>query len=171
MILVNQNNTLIYKEKKYRCSLGINGLIESKTEGDKATPIGVFSLGNLYVRTDRIKKLKTHFKYLSISKKMAWSDEPNNKDYNKLININYDHKESFYRTDDIYNLILVINYNIEPITPHKGSAIFIHIAKNNYSSTQGCIGLSQVDFTEILLTLKPSDKIKIFKDKNFKQNI
>ena len=44
-------------------------------------------------------------------------------------------------------------------------------AKNNYSSTQGCIGLSQVDFTEILLTLKPSDKIKIFKDKNFKQNI
>ena len=67
MILVNQNNSLIYKQKIYRCSLGINGLNESKIEGDKSTPIGIFSLGNLYVRTDRIKDLKTHFKYLSIS--------------------------------------------------------------------------------------------------------
>ena len=164
MILVNQNNSLIYKQKIYRCSLGINGLNESKIEGDKSTPIGIFSLGNLYVRTDRIKDLKTHFKYLSISKKMAWSDEPNNKDYNKLININYNHKEIFHRTDRIYDLILVVNYNIEPIIPHKGSAIFIHISKNNYSSTQGCIGLNQDDFTEILLTLKPADKIKIIED-------
>jgi L,D-peptidoglycan transpeptidase YkuD (ErfK/YbiS/YcfS/YnhG family) len=161
MILVNKHNTLIYKKKRYRCSLGKNGLNKAKIEGDKSTPVGLFSLGNLYVRTDRIKVLKTHFKYISISKTMAWSDEPNSKDYNKLINVNYLHKEILYRTDHIYDLILVINYNIEPIIPRKGSAIFIHISKNNYSSTQGCIGLNQEDFTEILLTLKPSDKIKI----------
>jgi len=164
MILVKKNNTLIYKEKKYRCSLGKNGLNKAKTEGDKCTPIGLFSFGSLYVRTDRIKDLKTNFKYIPISKTMAWSDEPNSKDYNKLININYNHKEIFHRTDRIYDLILVVNYNIEPIIPHKGSAIFIHISKNNYSSTQGCIGLNQDDFTEILLTLKPSDKIKIIED-------
>ena len=103
MILVKKNNTLIYKEKKYRCSLGKNGLNKAKTEGDKCTPIGLFSFGSLYVRTDRIKKLKTNFKYIPIS-------------------------------------------------------------KNNYSSTQGCIGLNQDDFAEILLTLKPADKIKIIED-------
>ena len=92
---------------------------------------------------------------------MAWSDDPKSKDYNKLINIDYYHEESLYRNDHIYDLILVVNYNIEPIIPHKGSAIFIHISKKEYSSTQGCIGLNQEDFIEILLTLKPFDTIKI----------
>ena len=164
MILVNQNNTLIYKEKTYRCSLGINGLNKSKIEGDKTTPVGVYSLGKLYVRADRIKNLKTNFKYISILKTMAWSDDPKSNDYNKLINIGYDHKESLYRNDHIYDLILVVNYNIEPTIPHKGSAIFIHIAKKDYSSTLGCIALSQEDFTEILLTLKPFDTIKIIEN-------
>ena len=95
---------------------------------------------------------------------MAWSDDPKSNDYNKLINIGYDHKERLYRNDHIYDLILVVNYNIEPTIPHKGSAIFIHISKKDYSSTQGCIGLSQEDFTEILLTLKPIDTIKIIED-------
>ena len=161
MILVNKNNFLTYNKKSYKCSVGINGLNKTKIEGDKSTPIGIFSLGKLYVRTDRIKNLKTHFNYTSISKKMAWSDDPNSKDYNKLIQVANYHKEMMHRNDSVYDLILVINYNINPIIPSKGSAIFIHISKANYSPTQGCIALNRDDFKEILTTLKPSDKIRI----------
>ena len=161
MILVNQNNLLTYNNKNYKCSFGINGLNKTKIEGDKSTPVGVFSIGKLYVRTDRIKNLKTNFHYISIEKTMAWSDDPNSKDYNKLIKANNNHKEIMYRDDHIYDLILVVNYNIHPIIPYKGSAIFIHISKDNYSATQGCIALNQDDFIEILINLKPSDKIRI----------
>ena len=161
MILVNKNSLLIYNKKTYKCSIGENGLNKTKIEGDKSTPIGVFSLGDLYIRTDRIKNIKTHFNYISISKTMAWSDDANSEDYNKLINTKNDHKEIMHRNAHIYDIILVVNYNINPIVPNKGSAIFIHISKDNYSSTQGCIALNQDDFKEILTTLKPSDKIKI----------
>ena len=161
MILVNKNNFLTYNKKIYKCSFGINGLNKTKKEGDKSTPIGIFSLGNLFVRTDRIKNLKTNFHYISIEKTMAWSDDPNSKDYNKLIKVNSDHREIMFRNDHIYDLILVINYNIHPIIPNKGSAIFIHISKDNNTPTQGCVALNLDDFREILITLKPSDKIRI----------
>ena len=161
MILVNQNNFLTYNNKIYKCSLGLNGLNKIKLEGDKSTPIGIFSLGNLFVRTDRIQNLKTNFDYISIDKTMAWSDDPTSKDYNKLIKANNDNKEIMYRNDHIYDLILVINYNIHPIIANKGSAIFIHISKDNNTPTQGCVALNLDDFREILITLKPSDKIRI----------
>ncbi|MDB9762201.1 L,D-transpeptidase family protein [Alphaproteobacteria bacterium] len=163
MILVNQNNFLTYNKKHYKCSLGINGLSKSKIEGDKSTPVGTFSLGNLFVRTDRIKNLKTNFNYISIDETMAWSDDSNSKDYNKLIKVTNSHKEIMYRNDNIYDLILVVNYNIYPIIPNKGSAIFLHISRDNNSPTQGCVALNLDDFREILITLKPSDKIKIYK--------
>ena len=161
MILVNKNGFLNYKKKFYKCTLGKNGLNKNKIEGDKSTPIGIFSFGKLYIRTDKIKVIKTNFKYINITKTMAWSDNPKSKNYNKLTNIQYDQTEKMYRKDNLYDLLLVINYNMHPITPFKGSAIFIHIAKNNYSPTTGCIGLKIDDFKEILYTLKPSDKIKI----------
>ena len=161
MILVNKNNFLTYNKKIYKCSFGINGLNKTKIEGDKSTPVGIFSLGKLYVRTDRIRNLKTNFNYTSITKTMAWSDDSTSKDYNKLIKVNNYHKEIMHRNDNIYDLILVVNYNIYPVIPSKGSAIFIHLSKGNYSPTQGCIALNKDDLIEILATLKPSDKIRI----------
>ena len=72
-----------------------------------------------------------------------------------------EHTEKLFRKDNLYDLILVIKYNMLPTIPYKGSAIFIHVAKKNYDSTKGCVALNKDDFKEILCTLKPSDKIKI----------
>ncbi len=66
-----------------------------------------------------------------------------------------------YRNDNIYDLILVINYNVNPTIPLKGSAIFIHVTTANYIPTAGCIALKIDDFKEILTTLNPSEKVKI----------
>lgn len=161
MIYVNNNKTLQYNKKNYKCSVGLNGFSKNKIEGDKKTPVGTYGFGNLFVRTDRIKNLNTKFKIIDIKKGMAWSDDPKKLNYNKIINTKLFHKESFYREDNIYDIILVINYNINPIIPFKGSAIFMHLASDNYKPTAGCIAIKLNDFIEILDGLNPKDKITI----------
>ena len=161
MIIVNKNGTLIHNKKRYKCALGKNGIAKRKKEGDKKTPAGIFSLGKVYYRKDKIRNLKTNLKKIVIKKKMAWCDDPNNKFYNKLTFTNDKSKEKLYRKDNLYNIIVVINYNIKPIIKNKGSAIFIHLAKKNYSGTMGCIGLKKKDLLDILKTVNKRTKIKI----------
>jgi|TARA_B100001094_G_scaffold274518_1_gene281566 L,D-peptidoglycan transpeptidase YkuD (ErfK/YbiS/YcfS/YnhG family) len=161
MIIVNKNGTLIHNKKRYKCALGKNGIAKRKKEGDKKTPAGLFSLGKVYYRKDKIRDLKTNLKKIVIKKKMAWCDDPNNKFYNKLTFTNDKSKEKLYRKDNLYNIIVVINYNIKPIIKNKGSAIFIHLARKNYSGTMGCIGLKKKDLLDILKTVKKRTKIKI----------
>ena len=161
MIIVNKNGTLIHNKKRYKCALGKNGIAQKKKEGDKKTPAGLFSLGKVYYRRDKIRNLKTNLKKIVINKKMAWCDDPNNKFYNKLTLTNDKSKEKLFRKDNLYNIIVVINYNIKPIIKNKGSAIFIHLARKNYSGTMGCIGLKKKDLLDILKTVKKRTKIKI----------
>ena len=161
MLLVNKDKILIYNNKKYKCSIGINGLTNNKVEGDKKTPMGTYSLGELFVRTDRIKNLKTKYKFIPIKSNMAWSDDPNNIEYNKLIETKNYHKEALYRDDNIYNLILIINYNTNPVIPNKGSAIFLHVSTKDYKPTNGCIAINVNDFIEILALLDTNEKINI----------
>ena len=161
MIIVNKNGTLIHNKKRYKCALGKNGIAKRKKEGDKKTPAGLFSLGKVYYRKDKIRNLKTNLKKIVIKKKMAWCDDPNNKFYNKLTFTNDKTKEKLYRKDNLYNIIVVINYNIKPIIKNKGSAIFIHLTRKNYSGTMGCIGLKKKDLLDILKTVKKRTKIKI----------
>ena len=161
MLLVNKDKILIYNNKKYKCSIGINGLTNNKVEGDKKTPMGTYSLGELFVRTDRIKNLKTKYKFIPIKSNMAWSDDPNNIEYNKLIETKNYHKEALYRDDNIYNLILIINYNTNPVIPNKGSAIFLHVSTKDYKPTNGCIAINVNDFIEILALLDTHEKINI----------
>ena len=143
MIIVKNPGYLIYKNSKFRCSLGINGIKNKKKEGDGITPKGIFKL----------KK---------ISKDMGWCDDPKSKFYNKLIRLpsKFGH-EKLYRRDDIYNLIIVLDYNMNPVTKNKGSAIFIHLAKKNYKPTQGCVGLKQNDLIKLVKMIKKNQKIKI----------
>ncbi|MFL2525662.1 MAG: L,D-transpeptidase [Pelagibacteraceae bacterium] len=161
MIIVNKNGTLIHNKKRYKCALGKNGIAKRKKEGDKKTPAGLFSLGKVYYRKDKIRHLKTNLRKIVIKKKMAWCDDPNNKFYNKLTFTNDKSKEKLYRKDNLYNIIVVINYNIKPIIKNKGSAIFIHLARKNYSGTMGCIGLKKKDLLDILKTVTKRTKIKI----------
>ena len=161
MIIVNKNGTLMHNKKLYKCALGKNGITKNKKEGDKKTPAGIFSLGKIFYRKDKIENLKTKRKKVIIKKNMAWCDDPENKSYNKLIVTNDKSKEKLFRKDNLYDIIIVINYNIRPVKKNKGSAIFIHLARKNYSGTMGCIALNKKDLIEILKSLKNNEKIKI----------
>ena len=161
----------IYLKNKYRlqvddftfkCCIGKNGLSKKKKEGDKKTPIGRFSIENLYYRSDRIKKPPTKLKCIKIKKKMGWSDDPlNQKNYNKLVFIKKRTKcEKLYRKDHKYDLIIPIKYNYLKPIKFKGSCIFIHLM-NNYKATAGCIGLKKKDFLIMIKLINKKTKIQI----------
>jgi len=162
MIIVKNPGYLIYKNSKFRCSLGINGIKNKKKEGDGITPKGIFKLKKIYYRNDKVKNIVTKVKKIKITKDMGWCDDPKSKFYNKLIRLpsKFGH-EKLYRKDDIYNLIIVLDYNMNPVTKNKGSAIFIHLAKKNYKPTQGCVGLKQNDLIKLIKMIKKKQKIKI----------
>ena len=82
---------------------------------------------------------------------MGWCNDGKSKDYNKLINLPFDYSyEVLFRKENIYDIILVLDYNMNPIKKNKGSAIFIHIAKKNYKKTEGCIAIKKVELFKII---------------------
>jgi hypothetical protein len=162
MIIVKKTGYLKYKKHKFRCSLGKAGVKKKTIEGDNITPKGIFKIIKIYYRADKIKKIKTLIKKIKIRKDMGWCDDPKSRFYNQQIKLptKYGH-EKLYRSDNLYDLIVVLSYNINPIIKNKGSAIFLHIAKNSYQKTKGCIGLKKEDLIKIISKIKKNAKIKI----------
>jgi L,D-peptidoglycan transpeptidase YkuD (ErfK/YbiS/YcfS/YnhG family) len=162
MIIINKSGYLKYRDLKFKCALGKSGIGNKKIEGDNITPKGVFNIIKIYYRKDRVKKLSSKFKLIEITKNMGWCDDPKSRKYNKLIKLpnKYSH-EILYRKDNIYDLILVLNYNIKPTIKNKGSAIFIHVAKKNYKKTAGCVALKKANLIKLINTLSKNVSIKI----------
>jgi len=162
MIFINKSGYLKYKDRKFRCALGKAGIQKKKEEGDYITPKGKYNIIKIYYRSDRLKKISSKFKLTKITKNMGWCDDPKSRKYNQLINIptKYSH-ETLYRRDNIYDLILVLNYNMKPTIKNKGSAIFIHVAKNNYNKTAGCIALKKTDLIYLIKEIKKNTKVII----------
>ena len=93
---------------------------------------------------------------------MGWCDDPLSKDYNKLIKIPSEYNyEKIYKKENVYDIILVLNYNMNPIVKNKGSAIFIHVTKRNYKKTEGCVAIKKIHLLKIIKELKNNTKIKI----------
>ena len=162
MIVVKKSGHLKYKNYKFRCSLGKNGIKKKIKEGDNITPRGIFRIKKLYYRADRIKRITTSIKKIKIKKNTGWCDDFKSASYNKEIKLpsKFGH-EKLYRNDHLYDLVVVINYNTNPIIKKKGSAIFIHISKNNYQTTSGCIALKKSDLIKILKINNKNKLIKI----------
>ena len=126
------------------------------------TPKGAYNISMLLYRKDRVKNLKSRIKKTIINKDMGWCDDPKSKDYNKLIKLpfKYNH-ERIYINENIYDIILVLNYNMKPIKKNKGSAIFIHVAKKNFNSTKGCVAIKKNELRKIIKIVNVRTKVKI----------
>lgn len=163
IIYLKNKQTLQVDNFYFKCSIGKNGLTRSKFEGDKKTPKGLFELGQLYFRKDRIKNFDTKLRLNVIKKSMGWCDDDRNKKkYNKLIKVNKSLKhEKLFRTDHQYDLLIPIKYNMNNPILGLGSCIFLHLT-NNYKPTAGCISLNKNDFLIMLKLLDKKNKIKIF---------
>ena len=160
-IYINPKNLFI-GQYKVKCSIGKRGIKYKKKEGDKVTPKGIFKIKCIYYRKDRIPTLPTKIKKVVINKNMGWCDDPNSNHYNKLIKFPFKYSaEKLYRKDNIYDIILVLSFNMNPIIRKKGSAIFIHIAKKNFSKTMGCVAINKQDMKKILKLIDKKTTVKI----------
>ena len=140
MHIIIKNKFLTYGDYKVKCAIGKRGINSFKKEGDLTTPRGKFKIKGVFYRKDRVKGLKTKLRKDVIKKNMGWCDDSNSKQYNKLIKFPFHlSSEKLHRKDNIYDLLIVLNYNMNPIRKKKGSAIFIHVAKKKYLPTKGCI--------------------------------
>ena len=140
-ITVKKNRVLTIANYKLKCSIGKSGIRKIKKEGDLATPKGIFKLGCLYYRKDRVKGIKTTIKKKIIKKNMGWCNDAKSKKYNKEIKFPFRYSaEKLYRKDNIYDLLINIKYNSNPVTKLKGSAIFLHLANIKYKATDRVCG-------------------------------
>jgi len=162
MIIINKSGFLKYKNLKFRCALGKNGIGKKKIEGDNITPRGNYRIIRIYYRKDRVKKISSKFKLISIKKNMGWCNDQRSKKYNQLIKLPNIYKhEILFRRDNIYDLVVVLDYNMNPIVKNKGSAIFIHVTRKNYQLTQGCIALKKNNLIKLISKINKNTKVKI----------
>ena len=160
-ILINKKY-LTLDNYKAKCALGKRGIGYKRKEGDLITPKGTYKVKYILYRKDRVKKIQTKIKKIAIRKDMGWCDDPKSRDYNKLIKLPYAYSyEKIFRKENNYDIILILNYNMNPVIKNKGSAIFIHIAKKNYKKTEGCIALKKIHLLKIIKRMNKNTTIKI----------
>ena len=150
MHILIKKKILVYNNYKVKCSIGKRGIGVKKREGDLITPKGSFKIKEILYRADKIKNLKSKLQKKIINKKMGWCDDPRSNKYNKLIKLPFKFGyEKLYRTENIYDLILVLNFNMNPVKKNKGSAIFIHVAKKNFTPTKGCVAIVKTELKKL----------------------
>ena len=162
MHILIKNNYLTFKHYRIKCAIGKRGIGNKKKEGDFITPKGLFKIKYILFRKDRVKNLKTCLKKITITKKLGWCDDIRSKKYNQLIKFPSKYNaEKLYRVDKVYDIVVILNYNMNPTVKDKGSAIFIHISKKNYKSTEGCVAVKKFELIKIIKNLKKNSKVNI----------
>ena len=141
-----------------RCALGRSGISAVKHEGDGVTPVGRFALRRVYYRPDRLPCPATKLPVTALTPQMGWCDDPAHGDYNRPVDLPHPAScENLWRDDEIYNLIVVLGHNDDPVIPGHGSAIFLHLIRPDYAPTQGCVALAQPDLLTLLNTAQLGD--------------
>jgi L,D-peptidoglycan transpeptidase YkuD (ErfK/YbiS/YcfS/YnhG family) len=143
---------LIWPGGSARAAVGRTGVAANKREGDGATPAGIFPLASGFYRPDRMGPPHSGLLVRALSPRDAWVDDPADHNYNRLISLPYPaHTEQMWLEDAVYDLLVVIRYNMDPVVPGEGSAIFLHIARPDFSPTAGCIAVEK----DVLARLMP----------------
>jgi L,D-peptidoglycan transpeptidase YkuD (ErfK/YbiS/YcfS/YnhG family) len=134
----------------------------SKREGDGATPIGRFAMRQVLYRADRGPRPRTTLPSRAIRTFDGWCEDPNDPNYNRLIRLSPRYQgDRLTREDHLYDLIVVLGYNDIPRARDRGSAIFVHLARDGYTPTAGCIGLSRHDLLMLLRHAKRGSPIVV----------
>jgi L,D-peptidoglycan transpeptidase YkuD (ErfK/YbiS/YcfS/YnhG family) len=152
--------------RAYPCAVGRAGVAPGgeKREGDGRTPSGAFAMRALYYRPDKIQKalLPARWRPIALQPDDGWCDDPKDSRYNRPVKLPFTPShEDLWREDDVYDLIVPLGYNDDPVVPGLGSAIFFHVAKPGHEPTAGCVAVSRAHFLEILTWTRPGDRMRI----------
>jgi L,D-peptidoglycan transpeptidase YkuD (ErfK/YbiS/YcfS/YnhG family) len=145
------------------CALGSAGRTAQKREGDGATPIGSFLLREAFYRADRLGRPRTRLPLSPLRPFDGWCDDSSDRNYNRRVSHPYPASaERLWRADRLYDLILVLGYNDHPRARGRGSAIFMHVANDDFAPTAGCIALRLGDLKRVLDRASRATTVRIF---------
>ena len=155
-----------YGARLFPCTVGRSGLARNKREGDGATPIGCFAMRYLLFRPDRLDAPQTAgLPVRALAPQHGWCDDPADPFYNQPVNMPYPGRhEVMWRDDDLYDLVVVLGYNDDPVVAGRGSAIFLHIAQPELSPTEGCVALRRADFLQVLQSATARARVCVLAD-------
>ena len=143
-------------------ALGRGGIRANKFEGDGGTPRGHFRLRRLWWRADRHARPRTALPARRITAADAWSEDPADRRYNQPIQIrDGEPGDRLMRADHLYDFIIEIDHNTRPRIPGRGSAVFLHLARDNFAPTAGCVGMTRGAMLRLLARLGPETRIVI----------
>ena len=148
----------------FDCTIGRKGMAlpGEKREGDLKTPTGIFSLRACYYRPDRMESPKTKLPLIALTPEDGWCDDPTHSLYNQPIKLPFTAShEKLWREDHVYDIIIPLGYNDGPIEPGKGSAIFLHLMRDDGVGTEGCVALARADLLALLPELGPETMINL----------
>jgi L,D-peptidoglycan transpeptidase YkuD (ErfK/YbiS/YcfS/YnhG family) len=133
-----------------------------KREGDGASPIGRWPARRVFYRPDKGPPPETGLPVIGLKPEDGWSDDPSEPSYNRLVPLPCrGSHERLWREDGLYDLIVELGYNDDPVVAGAGSAIFLHVARAGYATTEGCIALAEDDLRAVLRMLGGGSVIEI----------
>jgi L,D-peptidoglycan transpeptidase YkuD (ErfK/YbiS/YcfS/YnhG family) len=143
-------------------ALGRGGILANKREGDGGTPRGTFHPRLLWWRADRHPRPRTHLAARAIRPEDAWCENPRDRHYNRPIRLTRDAPgDRLTRTDHLYDFIVEIDHNTRPRIAGRGSAVFLHLARDHFGPTAGCVSMTRSSMLHLLRRLGPRTRIVI----------
>jgi L,D-peptidoglycan transpeptidase YkuD (ErfK/YbiS/YcfS/YnhG family) len=144
------------------CALGRSGIVMRKREGDGGTPAGRFRLLSVFHRPDRGLPPATLLPVAPLSPDAGWCDDPNSPRYNRPVELPFEGShEKMWRADRLYDIVVVLDCNMHPAVKGMGSAIFFHIAREDYRPTEGCVAVAPEHMRLILSRSGPGTEMVI----------
>jgi L,D-peptidoglycan transpeptidase YkuD (ErfK/YbiS/YcfS/YnhG family) len=143
-------------------ALGRGGIRANKREGDGGTPKGTFRPRQLWWRADRHSRPRTLLPIRAIGPEDAWCEDPQSRHYNQPVRL--DRKlggDRLKRADHLYDFVIEIDHNSAPRVAGRGSAVFLHLARENFGPTAGCVSMTKSAMLQLLQRLGPQTRIVI----------
>lgn len=146
---------LKYGNLQFPIALGRGGIRASKKEGDGATPMGRLAVLAVYYRPDRVRRPLSRLALKALRPGDGWCDATGDRNYNREVPMPYSASaERLWRQDHLYDIVVVLDYNIAPRVQGRGSAIFLHIARRNFAPTAGCIAMKREHLLRLLAAMR-----------------
>lgn len=147
-----------------RCALGRGGVVAArqKREGDGTSPLGFWPLRRVFYRPDRLPRPDTHLPCVPLRPRDGWCDDPGHTLYNRPVTIPFAAShEGLWREDHIYDIIVELGHNDDPVRPGLGSAVFLHLARPDFSPTRGCVAIDLPDMLTLLRLAQPTSRLSL----------
>lgn len=155
---------LVAGQAVFPCALGRGGISAAKREGDGATPLAAMRILYGYVRRDHGTPGATRLPMAAIRGDLGWCDAPDDRNYNRPVRLPYGAgHETMRRADALYDLCLVLDWNVRPRRRGRGSAIFFHLARPGFPPTEGCVAVARATMKRLLPHLTGRTVVRVMR--------